>query len=177
MQNYQNPTNFFVKVYGNTVKSITGKEVFECAITGLPTPEISLSSSSYSPHPLAGAGNKAMKGRVSSNTMNNDDVIDLEFLIDENFEAYLFLVKWIMALTVKGRTLNADTDNMDFMEIAAVDNQKQTILVFKYDKVHPMRISQIQYSAQVTSPDVLVSPATFAYNSFSLTDATGEQII
>lgn len=177
MQNYQNPTNFFVKIYGNTVKSISGKDVFECAITGLPTPEISLSSSTYSPHPLAGIANKAMKGRVGSNTMNNDDVIDLEFLIDENFEAYLFLVRWIMALTVKGRTLDADTDNNDFMEIAATDNQKQTILVFKYNKVHPMRISQIQYSAQLTTPDVLVTPATFAYDSFSLTDSSGEEII
>lgn len=177
MQNYSNQTNFFVKIYGNTVKQISGLESFECSVTGMPTPEIAIGTGNYSPHPLAGLANKSTKGRIAGNALTNDDLIDLEFIVDENLESYIFIIKWMVAMTTKGRNLPVGVDNEDFFEVVAVDNQKQPVLIFKYNKAFPTRLSPIQYSAQLTDPAPTVIPVSIAYDSFNITDRYGNELI
>lgn len=159
------------RIYGDMVEDITGREKFECQVTGLPTPEIAMSGMTYSKHPLA----SQMKGNMPGNTMTNDDFITAEVIVDETFDAYLFFCKWVASHAVATRTHAGDANT--FVEIVALDNSKKPLITFRYNKVFPTRLNQVEYSAQLTDPGVMVVPVFIAFDSFSITDAQGAEIV
>lgn len=171
MFNTQSNTNFVFRIYGDIVKDITGRDEFECQLTGLPTPEIAMTGTTYSKHPLV----SQMKGNMPGNVMTNDDFITAEVIIDEHYQSFLFFAKWIAAHAVATRTHAGDANT--FCEIVVLDNSKKPLMSFLYNKIFPTRLNQIEYSAQLTDPGVSVVPVFIAFDSFSITDADGNEIV
>lgn len=171
MINTQSNTNFMFNLYGDVVQDLTGFEQFKCQITGLPTPEIAILPATYSKHPLA----SQMKGQLPGNTLSNDDFITAELIIDENFDSYLFFARWVARQATATRAHAGDMNT--FAEIIVLDNNKKPIITFRYNKVFPTRLNQIEMSAQLSDPGVMTVPIVIGYDSFSITDRFGKELI
>lgn len=172
MNNYQNTTNFTFSVYGDLVKEIDGRDTFTCNLISLPTPEVAISSTTYSKHPLV----SKQKGKDPGTVIENDDLLEAELLVDEQYDAYLFALKWLASYATVFRQFGPGTPET-IVDVVALSDKGSPLLTFTYHKVIPTRMAQIIPSPQLSSPDNMILPFTMSYDTFSVRDGQGNIII
>ena len=179
MNNYAVVNDFTIKMYGSMVEKLTGKKEFSSTvtdkITSIPTPELIITSTEIPKGPQ----HANMKGTLGGNQLLNDDELNFQMLVDEDYANYDFFVKLIRSYIPKYREkiLGAQDDTDLTMEVEIRNSKGDVVRVFRYNKVDPLRIGQLQLDSGDMGTNYVILDITLKYDSFNVTDKNGNIIL
>jgi len=95
------------------------------------------------------------------------DPCTLEFVIDENFESYLELFRWIQDMRSGAATAKNTADLLSDATLTILTNNMLPILSFDFIGMFPTVLGEVNFTQQ-NGNDVAVGSCTFAYQEFNL---------
>ena len=96
--------------------------------------------------------------------------IDVQFLVDEDMEAYRELDNWIRRMVAidDWNSIDPGDNNLSEASLFILNNQKRINTIVRFKNIFPVSISGWEFSSIRTDADSIVATVSFAYTSFEI---------
>ena len=141
-----------------------GTKTFTWSVQNFSLPDIALSQANANSSPKVGSW------RIVGTGVLYDD-LEITFILDENFESYIELYKWMMNLV---RPYGAQNTKVLAEESTAslhlMTNQLSPMgIIFNFHRLYPVRLGGITFdTTNEGEPGILKCSATFSYDTFDI---------
>lgn len=147
-------------------------KIFNWQVQKFDVPDINISTAKATSSPKVGSWNLA-------GTAINYDRLRVEFLLDENLEAWIEIKEWINEIVApyenQPTNLYGQAESTAAIHIMT-NNHSPTGKVFTFNRLYPVRLKGPSYDATVTDPAPLTCEVEFAYDTYDLEIAVGSSI-